>query len=175
MGEKMIVSRNRNFFITLSALVVCSLFAVTFFGNQDTPNHSTCKPAVRSLPKYGPGLYCYPCEVLRVIDGDTYEVRFRVWQDITLTKKLRLLDVDCPELHPRKGTTEEREAERKAAVMAKQVVIEMLSGKVRIVTDWKSDPFGRILAAVEYDKDDSGFQDLGKDLLRLGYAKPYSK
>ena len=37
-------------------------------------------------------------ELLRVIDGDTIEVRARIWLDLDLTTRVRLAGIDAPEL-----------------------------------------------------------------------------
>ncbi len=38
-----------------------------------------------------------PIEILRVIDGDTIEVRARIWLDQFLVTRVRLRDIDAPE------------------------------------------------------------------------------
>ena len=43
----------------------------------------------------------YPAEVVRVIDGDTFEARVQVWPGIAIDTKVRLRDIDAPELHAR--------------------------------------------------------------------------
>jgi endonuclease YncB( thermonuclease family) len=43
----------------------------------------------------------YPAEVLRVIDGDTFEARVRVWPGLDVNTKVRLRAIDAPELHAR--------------------------------------------------------------------------
>ncbi len=43
----------------------------------------------------------YPADVLRVIDGDTFEARVRVWPGLDVDTKVRLRGIDAPELHAR--------------------------------------------------------------------------
>lgn len=43
----------------------------------------------------------YPAEVIRVIDGDTFEARVRVWPGLDVDTKVRLRGVDAAELHAR--------------------------------------------------------------------------
>jgi len=43
----------------------------------------------------------YPAEVLRIIDGDTFEARVRVWPGLDVDTKVRLRDIDAAELHAR--------------------------------------------------------------------------
>ena len=47
------------------------------------------------------GLHAYPAEVVRVIDGDTFEARVRVWPGLAVDTKVRLRNIDAPELHAR--------------------------------------------------------------------------
>lgn len=46
-------------------------------------------------------LMIYPADVLRVIDGDTFEARVRVWPGLDVDTKVRLRNVDAAELHAR--------------------------------------------------------------------------
>jgi len=43
----------------------------------------------------------YPADVLRIIDGDTFEARVRVWPGLDVDTKVRLRGIDAPELHAR--------------------------------------------------------------------------
>ena len=43
----------------------------------------------------------YPVEVVRVIDGDTFEARVRVWPGLDVDTKVRLRGIDAAELHAR--------------------------------------------------------------------------
>lgn len=133
---------------------------------------------VETHPREVSVLHRYPVEkVLRVVDGDTLDVRFYAWEDIVLVKRLRLLGVDTPELRPRKGTAEERAKEKEAAYKALAFVENTLdkSAAVFIVTDWKSDSFGRVLASVRYADESGTERDLAAVLLETGHAEPYRK
>ncbi|MBC7952574.1 MAG: hypothetical protein H7Z12_12250, partial [Rhodospirillaceae bacterium] len=41
----------------------------------------------------------YAAEILRVIDGDTVEAKVHVWLGLDVTTRVRLRDMDSPELH----------------------------------------------------------------------------
>jgi endonuclease YncB( thermonuclease family) len=43
----------------------------------------------------------YPAEVIRVIDGDTFQARVRVWPGLDVDTKVRLRGIDAAELHAR--------------------------------------------------------------------------
>jgi len=56
-----------------------------------------------------------PAEVLRVIDGDTFEARVRIWHGMDVTTRGRLRGIEAPELHARCAEERGRAvAERKA-------------------------------------------------------------
>ena len=39
--------------------------------------------------------------MVRVIDGDTFEARIHIWPGVDVNTKVRLRDIDAPELHAR--------------------------------------------------------------------------
>jgi endonuclease YncB( thermonuclease family) len=43
----------------------------------------------------------YPIDVLRIIDGDTFEARVRVWPGLDVDTKIRLRGIDAAEPHAR--------------------------------------------------------------------------
>ncbi len=43
----------------------------------------------------------YPADLLRIIDGDTFEARVRVWPGLDVDTKVRLRGIDAAELHAR--------------------------------------------------------------------------
>src|SRR6266852_1547239 len=53
----------------------------------------------------------HPAEVLRVLDGDTFEARVRVWPGIEITTKVRLRGIDAPELGGARCPEERTKAE----------------------------------------------------------------
>ena len=53
-------------------------------------------------PRFDPSI-SYPAEVVRVIDGDTFEARVRVWPGLDVDTKVRLRGIDAAELHARCG------------------------------------------------------------------------
>jgi len=63
-------------------------------GEEATPAAAT------NVSKAG-GILAYPAEVMRVIDGDTFEANVHIWPGLNLDTKVRLRDIDAPELHAR--------------------------------------------------------------------------
>src|SRR5581483_6741252 len=63
----------------------------------------------------------HPAQVLRVLDGDTFEARVRVWPGLDITTKVRLRGIDAAELRARCPE------ERLKAETARDALIALLS------------------------------------------------
>lgn len=104
--------------------------------------------------------YAYRALVLRVIDGDTYDVAVDVGFRMTTTLPLRLAHVDAPEHGTTSGT---------AATSYVSGLLGALPAPVVVRTIKPADKYGRYLAEV--------FTATGKsvaaELLAVGLAKPY--
>src|SRR5688500_4618693 len=80
-------------------------------------------------------------EVLRVVDGDTIEVRAHIWLGQEVTTLVRLGGVDAPEL---KGKCE---SERAAARRAKARIEEKLNGGEVTLRDIRFEKYaGRVMS-----------------------------
>ena len=62
------------------------------------PAGSRCDPARGQR-----GARLHPAEVLRVIDGDTFEARVNLWPGLDITTRVRLRGIDAPEMKARCG------------------------------------------------------------------------
>jgi endonuclease YncB( thermonuclease family) len=107
----------------------------------------------------------FSAEVVRVIDGDTLEVRIlesRGWPAPGRVEKLRLAGVDAFELSEARG------------VLAKALVDSLCPPGERIYGRLKPgrarDPYGRILARV-YLRRGKGWVDLGEELIERKLAR----
>jgi len=118
----------------------------------------------------------FPATIKRVIDGDTYEVTIRTWENRTAEFKIRLLGADTPELRPRKGTPEEKAAEKIRAQAATDFVVQAFekSSTLYFRYGWKTDNFGRPLGTIMY-YDGTTFKDIVVVLLEEGHAEPWSR
>lgn len=89
-------------------------------------------------------MYEYNAKVLRVIDGDTVELKIDLGFSIFRIEKIRLYGINTPELKT-KGAIE-----RSLALLAKNILSEwILEKEVRILTYKDSlDKYGRILAKI---------------------------
>ncbi|HSV30240.1 MAG TPA: thermonuclease family protein [Candidatus Omnitrophota bacterium] len=102
----------------------------------------------------------YDAQVLRVIDGDTFEARVPVWLGLDMTVRIRLRGVDTPELH---GPCPAQ------AQAAKAMLSHLLAtGPVRL-TDITHDKYaGRVDATVVL----SDGRDVGKVMEGAGMTMP---
>jgi endonuclease YncB( thermonuclease family) len=93
----------------------------------------------------GPFAGPYLGEVLRVIDGDTFEARVALWPTISATVSVRLKGFDAPELF-----RPACEAERLQATLARRHMEELLpEGRRVILMNVEPDSFsGRVVAEV---------------------------
>jgi len=78
----------------------------------------------------------YPADVLRVIDGDTVEVRVHLWPGLSQVTHIRLRDVNTPELHSRCHT------QRDIAWAAKDFLTNLLAGQTVHVSQVADDKYG---------------------------------
>lgn len=106
----------------------------------------------------------YPAEVLRVIDGDTFAARVRVWPGLDVETKVRLRGIDAAELHARCA---EEYSQAEAARAALQTVLA--EGGVTISRVGVDKYGGRVdaLAATR------ATADVSAAMLAGGWARPY--
>ncbi len=106
----------------------------------------------------------YPAEVLRVIDGDTFEARVRLWPGLETITKIRLRGIDAPEL---KARCDEERSKARAARDALQAILDQGNVGVSAVTLDKYG--GRVVA----DASTRSTPDVSAALLSAGLARSY--
>ena len=79
----------------------------------------------------------HPAEVLRVIDGDTFEARVRIWPGMDVTTRVRLRGIDAAELHAR------CDDERVKALAAREALTRILAEGTIGVSDVGQDKYRR--------------------------------
>ena len=109
-----------------------------------------------------PGPFSF--EVLEVLDGDTFRARIPVWLDQHVVVKIRLRDIDTPEMNG-KCTAEKTLARRAKAFAARWLAQDSL----RLVNVSYGTYAGRVLATTQ-SPDGATLSDA---LLEAGLAKPY--
>lgn len=100
----------------------------------------------------------------RVIDGDTVEVRARIWLGQVVEVAVRLAGVDAPELRAR-CAQERIQAEAAAAHL------QPLEGSSILLTNVMSDKFGGRVRADVYHTEMGA---LAASLINAGLARPYN-
>lgn len=110
-------------------------------------------------------------EILRVIDGDTVEVRAHIWPGHSVQTRVRLADVDAPEIR-RVACEAEREAGHAARAFVESLLQPDGASGVRVhIRNVHLGSFaGRVIAAMDLPDG----RDLGSVLLEEGLATPYS-
>lgn len=107
----------------------------------------------------------YLSEVTKVVDGDTVYLKFKVWIDITLNKKIRFDDIDTWEIN--RGTKGEKEK----GLAAKEFVAKLLKrGSVYLKTEGKTGSFGRTLGSIHV-LIDGKMINVSEELRKNGHEK----
>jgi endonuclease YncB( thermonuclease family) len=115
-------------------------------------------PATLAWPRY-------PVDVIRVIDGDTFDARVRAWPGIEITTKVRLRNIDAPEMRAR------CEQEAALARAAREALVAMLAQAPVAIAEVGLDKYGgRVLAQASA----GGIQDVSAALLEAGLVRRYT-
>ena len=107
----------------------------------------------------------HPAEVVRVLDGDTFEARVHLWPGLEITTRVRLRGIDAPEMKARCGE------ERARAEAARDTLRSILDqGEVGISNVALDKYGGRILA----DASTQATPNVSTALLGAGAVRRYS-
>lgn len=107
----------------------------------------------------------YAAELVRVIDGDTFEARVRLWPGLDVTTKVRLRGIDAPELQARCA------AERVKAEDARTLLAAVLAeGEITVKHVGLDKYGGRVLA----DAATLRTTDVSQALLQKGAVRAYA-
>ena len=107
----------------------------------------------------------HPVEVLRVLDGDTFEARVHLWPGLDITTRVRLRGIDAPELKARcrKSAPQGRDRARRAAPIS---IRARSASRVSTLDKYG----GRVVA----DASTRATPDVATALLDAGSARRYS-
>jgi endonuclease YncB( thermonuclease family) len=130
-------------------------------GNVIAP--ASAPPATRSPG--GTARMAHSVEVVRVIDGDTFEARVHLWPGLYTTTRVRLRGIDAPELKARCG---EERAKAEAARDALRAMLDQ--GEVGIARVTLDKYGGRVVA----DASTHATPDVSGAMLQAGLARAYS-
>ena len=97
-------------------------------------------------------------EVTNVVDGDTFDARVPVWLHVTVTERIRVLDVDAKERREPGGVEATAFTRRWLATAPQPITVRAC----------RRDSFGRVLGRVG----DAAGGSLAEALRAAGHAKP---
>ena len=109
----------------------------------------------------------YPADITRVLDGDTVDLKFRIWVDLVKEARIRLLGIDAPEI---------RGEEKLRGLITAAYLKDRITGRrAYLKTDGKSDKYGRLLGIILVASDDGKTKiDLNKEMLEKELVKAYN-
>ncbi len=97
-----------------------------------------------------PSLYTYSATIDRVIDGDTLDLTIDLGFSIKVRHRIRLLDVNTPEIYGVKKTSEEYAKGQKASNFVKDLVAQHGSQVTLQTVKDKQGKYGRYLGNVYF-------------------------
>lgn len=113
-------------------------------------------------------MYVYKAKIINVVDGDTVDAIVDLGFHVNFEMRLRLADINTPELNSKILT------ERERAIRAKQFVIDFCAKSDNIVTintiKDKQDKYGRYLAFIFNGID---YNNVNMMLVENGLAEHY--
>ena len=124
------------------------------------PEPAAARPAELSSPRLG-----HPAEVLRVVDGDTFDARVHLWPGLDITTRVRLRGIDAPEM---KARCEDERVQAEAALNALRAILDQ--GEVGI-TRVTFDKYGGRVLAEAFTR---ATPDVSAALIDAGAARRYS-
>lgn len=103
-------------------------------------------------------------EVTRIVDGDTIDVRAQVWIGHYIETRVRLSDLDTPELRGKCDT------ERQKALEAQDALSGLLRNRKVILTKIQNGKFAGRVVAKAHTTDGTNISDF---LIKHGFGQPY--
>jgi micrococcal nuclease len=110
-------------------------------------------------------LYYYEAYVINIVDGQKLDVIINLGFGLRKAERIRLKGIDTPEIY----TSDD--LEKKAGELVKQLVKDKIENHHIILKTYKEDSFGRYLADVYLDEN----QTLNEYLNLHGFARPYKR
>jgi endonuclease YncB( thermonuclease family) len=107
----------------------------------------------------------HPAQVLRVLDGDTFEARVRIWPGMDVTTRVRVRGIDAPEMHARCAD------ERGKAMAARDALADLLQQGAVAVAGVTQDKYG---GRVDADVSTGATRAVSDALLSRGYVRRYA-
>jgi endonuclease YncB( thermonuclease family) len=130
-------------------------------GGEQTATVAPAPPPAAAPSSLRPA---HPAEVLRVLDGDTFEARVNLWPGLNVTTRVRLRGIDAPEM--KAHCSEERSKAEAARSALKALLDQGEVGISRVILDKYG---GRVLA----DASTRSTPSVAAALLDAGYVRRY--
>lgn len=89
-------------------------------------------------------MYTYNAKVIRIVDGDTVEAEIDLGFSIKITEKVRIENLNTPEIFKPKDPVEKRDG-----LIAKEKTRQILENKKVTIRTQKRDKYGRVLATIQ--------------------------
>src|SRR5262249_41531763 len=102
-------------------------------------------------------------DVLKVIDGDTFEADAKIWLGQSVDVRVRISGMDAPELHARCSS------ELARAKAARDYLANRIANGTVWLSDVRYDKYGGRVRATVHDAQG----DVAADMIRQGLARPY--
>ncbi len=147
-------------------LVAAAAFAAGLTTGAWLASSVVMRATETAAPTRGPDILRagYPAELLRVIPGDTFEARIRIWPGQDVTTQVRLRGIDAPEMKAR------CEDERVKALDARNFLARLLNDGGLSVTQVGLDKYG---GRIDADASTARMSNVGSAMLEAGLARPY--
>ena len=114
-------------------------------------------------------MYRYEASLIRVVDGDTLDVRIDLGFKMTTEQRVRLRGIDTPEIWRQKKDSEEYKKGKAASDYVKQRLAQN-NNEFIIETTKEAGVYGRYLATVFLP---DAAQSLNDELVEKGLARVY--
>jgi endonuclease YncB( thermonuclease family) len=134
-------------------------------GSAEPPAIPVVPVTVTQIKPPDPVRTAHPAEVLRVLDGDTFEARVHLWPGLDITTRVRLRGIDAPEFKAR--CVEER-IKAEASRNALKAILDQ--GEVGIMRVRLDKYRGRVIA----DASTRASVDVAAALLSAGHVRRYA-
>jgi endonuclease YncB( thermonuclease family) len=150
------------------AIFILGIITGGMLGSFAAPVAPATRPAERIADRHEPRVSSesrLSAEVVRVIDGDTFEARVHAWPGIEITTRVRLRGIDAPEMS---ANCRDEAIKAEAARAALQAILAQ--GAVSIGRVAPDKYGGRVVA----DAATRGTTDVSAAMLDGGHARRYS-
>jgi micrococcal nuclease len=111
----------------------------------------------------------YPATVISVVDGDTVRVKVKIWLGLYQEVKVRIAEIDAPEISSKAKCTKEKELGLKAKEFLESVIPQQST--INLIRISEDEFGGRVDATIQT----TDGKDVGELLRSEGLASPYNR